>query len=129
MPSCAAPRLTVMSRMRNTRVDALTCHGTGGVPRDEVQSLHRDPAAPWEDSRADVRRGARADRERRPARVRRLRGDRALLLPEVLDLDEPDRALGGRRAADEEHPLPHHAARAAVPEPPRASDPYSLPPH
>ena len=49
-----------------------------------------------------------------------LRRDRALLLPEVLDLGEPDGALRRRGAAHEEHPLPHDAARAAVPQPDRA---------
>ena len=62
-------------------------------------------------------RGARADRERRPARLRLLRVDRALLLPEVLDLGAPDGALRRRRAADEEHPLPDDAPRPAVPQP------------
>ncbi len=61
-------------------------------------------------------------RERRPPRLRRLRGDRALLLSEVLGLDEPDGALRRRGAADEEHPLPHDAARAPVPQPDRARE-------
>ena len=84
---------------------------------DEVQHLLGDPAAPRADPGAAVRRGARADGQRRPARLRRLRGRRALLLPEVLDLDEPDGLLRSGGAADEEHPLPDDAARPALPQP------------
>ena len=43
--------------------------------------------------------------------------DRALLLPEVLRLGQPDCALRRGCAAHAEHPLPHDAARAAVPQP------------
>ena len=59
--------------------------------RFEVQHLLGDPELAWQVAGDDVRRGARADRERGPARLRRLRDHRALLLPEVLDLGEPDR--------------------------------------
>ena len=67
---------------------------------DEVRAVHGDPASPREDAGEDVRRGARADRERRSPGLRRLRGDRALLLPGVLDLCEPDGAVRRRRAAN-----------------------------
>ena len=63
------------------------------------------------------RRGARADRERRPARIRRLRRNRALLLSEVLDLREPDRALRRRSPAHEADPVSDDAPRAPVPQP------------
>ena len=59
---------------------------------------------------AALRRGPGADRERRPARLRRVLGDRALLLPEVLLLARPARALRGRRAADEADQLPDAAS-------------------
>ena len=72
------------------------------------------------DARAAVRRGARADGQRGPARLRHVRGDRALLLPEVLDLEQPDCPVRGRRAEDAEHHVPHDAARPAVPQPARA---------
>ena len=57
--------------------------------------------------------------------------DRALLLPEVLHLREPDGAVRRRRAADAGHPLPHDAACAAVPQPDRAGerDPHHAHPH
>ena len=81
---------------------------------DEVRAVHGDPASPREDAGEDVRRGARADRERRSPGLRRLRGDRALLLPGVLDLCEPDGAVRGRRAANAADPFPDDAARASV---------------
>ena len=49
--------------------------------------------------------------------LRLLRVDRALLLPEVLHLGAPDGALRRRRPADEAHPLPDDAPRAALLEP------------
>ena len=82
----------------------------------------RDPASSGQDAGAALRRGARADRQRRPARLRRVRGDRALLLPEVLHLRQPDRPVRGRRAADAGDPLPDDAARAPVPQPDRAGE-------
>ena len=46
--------------------------------------------------------------------------DRALLLPEVLDLVEPDGLLRSRRTEDARDHVPHDAARPAVPQPPGA---------
>src|SRR6266540_4441858 len=50
----------------------------------EVQHLHGDPVVARQGAGAALRRGSGADPERRPARVRRICGDRAFLLPEVL---------------------------------------------
>ena len=55
-------RLDRLTRACDTR-SHLTCHG-GSEVRDEVRPLLGDPASPREDSRAAVRGGARADRER-----------------------------------------------------------------
>ena len=85
--------------------------------RNAVQHLLGAPVVAGEGSGAGLRRGARADRERRPARVRHVLGDRALLLPEVLGVAGSDRALHRRGPADEADQLPHARPRAAVPQP------------
>ena len=70
-----------------------------------------------EGASAGLRRGTRADRERRPARLRHLLGDRALLLPEVLGVARSDRALHRSGAAHEADQLPDARPRAPVPQP------------
>ncbi len=81
-----------------------------------LQPVLGAPAASRQVASTALRGGARADRQRRPARLRLLRRDRALLLSEVLDLDEPDGALRSSCTAHEQHPLSHDAARAPVPQ-------------
>src|SRR5919204_6472589 len=90
------------------------------LPTDAVQHLFGDAELGAEARAPALRRGARADRERRPARLRRLLRDRALLLPEVLGVAGPDRALLGGGAEDEADPLPDPRPRAPVPQPARA---------
>src|SRR4051794_34263805 len=93
---------------------------------DEVQHLLGDAELAAEAGPAAVRRGPRADRERRPARLRRLLDRRALLLPEVLRVAGPDRVLRGRGAAHGADPVSHARPRAALPQPARAGVPDRL---
>ena len=107
---------SVDCHVRPVRYWPLTCHSSGGEVSRALQPVLGAAAAPGQDRRAALRRGARADRQRRSARLRRLRGHRALLLPEVLR-SPPTRRRSSRppRSARSDirfrtmlHALPYH---------------------
>src|SRR5438477_5351591 len=116
--------ITYQVRERIGRDDGSRAERTAQA--DEVQPLLRAPALAGQERGAALRRGARADRQRRPARLRHVRRDRALLLPEVRLLARPVRPLRSSRAANERHHLPDARPRAAVPQPGGARVPDRL---
>ena len=114
---------------RRPRVLPATAAAPRGRPRESeghdmrFSIYTRASELAGEVDRPALRRGARADRERRPARLRRLRRDRALLLPEVLGVGEPVRAVRDGRRAHAPDQLPDDAPRPPVPQPARPRGP------
>src|SRR5207245_9693474 len=90
-----------------------------GGAQDEVQPLLRAAALARKDGGTALPGGARADRQRGPPRLRRVRGDRALLLSEVRLAAHTVRSLRLGVPALPRHHFPDSRPRAAVPEPRR----------